>query len=121
MNKEKVWVMKFEQERIKTGKNLFGEKFTASTANRLSKSISTNNANQIVVSPLKQVGKVKHPTGRQVRFNLLTWNYTDGDVIIITKTNTTSEGVTCILILLIGYCKARKPDDSDYCCQEEHD
>ena len=66
VNKEKVWVMKFEQERIKTGKNLLGEQFTASTGNRLSKTISTSNTNQIVVSPLKQLGNVKKTVGRQV-------------------------------------------------------
>ena len=75
VNKEKVWVMKFEKERIKTGHNLFGDLFTAATNQKatLFKPTLTSIPSQVVVSPIRLPSNTKQSAGRQVGTPSLHW------------------------------------------------
>ena len=73
VNKEKVWVMKFEKERIKTGQNLFGDLYTSATnlkANVIKPTL-TSSPSQVVVSPIRPPGNTRQSAGRQVGFHSL--------------------------------------------------
>ena len=75
VNKEKVWVMKFEKERIKTGQNLFGDLFTLTTNQKANvvKPVLTSSPSQVVVSPIRPPGNTRQSAGRQVGFLSLHW------------------------------------------------
>ena len=70
VNKEKVWVMKFEKERINTGQNLFGDLYTAATNLKANvvKPALTSSPSQVVVSPIRPPGNTRQSAGRQVGF-----------------------------------------------------
>lgn len=72
VNREKVWVMKFEDERVKTGKKLFGDKFPGST-NQESTDKAKNPTRSLVVPARTPVAAGTKGT-RQVKTSTITCN-----------------------------------------------